>query len=933
MGLTIVPVARLAADIEGLLEQHRATADTGFLGQEGVGAGGPAEARTAPAVDPASSGQGGETTLTPGSDGAFWLSPGSVARAPGLGRYLLRDLLGVGGVGVVFSAYDPELDRRVAIKLVSIDQDEARTRLAREAQAMARLSHPNVVTVHEVIRVGESAAIVMQLIDGPNLETWQANSRLLWREILAVYLQAAQGLAAAHGAGLVHRDFKPSNALLDAAGVVHVTDFGLARETGATGDSPRAPYPEGSGTAFQLDLTRTGAVMGTPLYMAPEQHLGAPIDARTDQWAFACSLYEALYRQHPFAHGDPSQLRSQVVGGLIRREPRGSAVPRQVRAAIRRALSPSAAQRFASMDEMVAALSLAPPRSRRWIANGALAALALGALLIGPVRRALSPVPGPGPSAVQEQLDPARWRKAGSRPDDYATGVSKASSAGGQSTASITATAANAPGFGTLMQSLSAEPYVIKRIRLSASIRAQGVSGWAGLWMRVDGNEETLAFDNMQDRPIKGTTGWNRYETILDVAPEARGLAFGVLLVGSGTVFIKGVELVDVGADTPTSEVWLRYGPDPLHYETGVAQRDGAAVVEYIKSTVPDPGSIALAHSVDARLHRGRMVRISGYLAGEGLAGKAGLWVRIDGRDQAFAFDCADCRPIVGSAGWGEYQGLVRIPSNAGRIQYGVFVEGTGRLLFKEVRVRPYLGIEPVSSASDAALMRRLIPPFRVPVDETVQPMAPRPTSSLRGRLVDDVTGRPIAGVRLVLEGGRKSSFTDPNGRFVFNNLPLAKPFSILVVRDGHNEELDEGRLPDSETTVDIGTRRLLKIDWNKDGWLGGERTRGLTGIENQMRDGKMVVTAIRTGYPAERAGIHPGDRVLSIDGRSMDSLSHESRSYCLMGKPGTRVTVEVEEPSGDTRTVVLVRQGGDAPLPPREGAARLAVQNASRSH
>jgi len=141
-----------------------------------------------------------------------------------IGRYVVRRPIGRGGMGVVVAAYDPELDREVAIKLVATDRGEARARLVREAQALAKLSDPNVVTVYEVIWFGDRSGIVMELVDGQDLAAWRQGERS-WREIVGVYVQAARGLAAAHRAGLVHRDFKPGNAVISKRGTVRVTDF------------------------------------------------------------------------------------------------------------------------------------------------------------------------------------------------------------------------------------------------------------------------------------------------------------------------------------------------------------------------------------------------------------------------------------------------------------------------------------------------------------------------------------------------------------------------------------------------------------------------------------------------------------------------------------------------------------------------------------
>src|SRR3954469_19947733 len=209
-------------------------------------------------------------------------------------------LLGRGGMGVVLSAYDPLLDRRVALKLLrpgafpGVSEQEGRARLQREAQAMARLAHPNVVAVHDVGTVGEQLFIAMEYVDGQTLTAWRSSAERDWRAIVLMYLGAGSGLQAAHAAGMVHRDFKPDNVLIGSDGRPRVGDFGLVSVTRAS---------EGAATT-EAGTTRHGAIMGTPGYMSPEQVRGEPSDAQSDQFSFCVALYEALYGQRPFAAED-----------------------------------------------------------------------------------------------------------------------------------------------------------------------------------------------------------------------------------------------------------------------------------------------------------------------------------------------------------------------------------------------------------------------------------------------------------------------------------------------------------------------------------------------------------------------------------------------------------------------------------------------------
>ncbi|HEY0097284.1 MAG TPA: serine/threonine-protein kinase, partial [Archangium sp.] len=237
----------------------------------------------------------------------------ALGRGTPLDRYVVLDPLGEGGMGMVYAAYDSVLDRKVALKLLPPGDADAgpeatsgsgRARLLREAQAMARLSHPNVVAVYDVHQHEAQVFMAMELVDGQTLLQWEREQPRGWRELLTAFLAAGRGLAAAHAAGLVHRDFKPTNVLVGKDGRVRVTDFGLARphnapaELGADTPAPDTGPVKGH-SLLELNLTQRGAVRGTPAYMAPEQFRGATADVRSDQFSFAVSLWEALHGERP----------------------------------------------------------------------------------------------------------------------------------------------------------------------------------------------------------------------------------------------------------------------------------------------------------------------------------------------------------------------------------------------------------------------------------------------------------------------------------------------------------------------------------------------------------------------------------------------------------------------------------------------------------
>jgi tetratricopeptide (TPR) repeat protein len=273
------------------------------------------------------------------------LSPGE-----SLGRYEIVEPLGRGGMGMVYAARDVQLGRRVAIKVVAPDlagSALSQLGLLREAQALARITQPNVLTVYDVGSVGDAVFLAAELVDGETLERWLKQPRR-WRAIVELFIQAARGLAAVHAAGLVHRDFKPSNVLVGHDQRVRVFDFGVVR--------------------FADHAAAGRELAGTPIYMAPEQHRGEVADARADQYAFCASLHEALWGTLPAANGAPLRRAPSAVGR----------VPGWLRAAVEQGLASDPDGRFPSMAALIDALERGLGRRRRAVQRG-LAALAVTA--------------------------------------------------------------------------------------------------------------------------------------------------------------------------------------------------------------------------------------------------------------------------------------------------------------------------------------------------------------------------------------------------------------------------------------------------------------------------------------------------------------------------------------------------------------------------
>lgn len=338
-----------------------------------------------------------------------------------IGRYRITRKIGEGGMGVVYAGFDPELQRDVAVKLIRKGQfrgnlEQASERLRREAQITAQLAHPNVVTIYDVGESEDGVYIAMEHVDGPSLARWIRQDARTWREVVSMFFGAGRGLAAAHDAGLIHRDFKPSNVLVGDRRA-RVVDFGLAHDgpvpsrpvcptadvlSTAPGDSARGRvddlFTTSSGTTtmsasgdvsvtistlgISLDdvestltgdgltvtsagdepvtvegsVTSTGHFVGTPAYMAAEQFLGADADARSDQFSFCVSLYEGLYGERPFAGKTASEIARNVVAGDVLEAPSRARVPGWLRNILLRGLQPDPADRHESVKALLASM-------------------------------------------------------------------------------------------------------------------------------------------------------------------------------------------------------------------------------------------------------------------------------------------------------------------------------------------------------------------------------------------------------------------------------------------------------------------------------------------------------------------------------------------------------------------------------------------------
>ena len=358
-------------------------------------------------------------TLLDARSGEALTETEGLERGEVVGRYIVVERIGAGGMGVVYTAYDPELDRRVALKIMqprSAARADAVPRMLREAQALAKLAHPNVVAVHDVGEVRGGIFVAMEFVRGATLTRWAARAQPTWRDVVRVLRAAGEGLAAAHDKGLVHRDIKPDNVMIDDEGRVRVMDFGLARPThaaelphgeDATSDADSGDRPNAA--ALDTALTRDGAIVGTPGYMSPEQVSGGGIGPATDQFAFCVMAWEALYGRRPFVGSSLEAVAMATVAGNTTPVPRERNVPSWVHRVVRRGLEAMPSDRWPSMRVLVAALAADPaPRQRRRLAAIGIVTLIAGTVVgVGWRNRARDAACRDEAAAIEQAWDPA----------------------------------------------------------------------------------------------------------------------------------------------------------------------------------------------------------------------------------------------------------------------------------------------------------------------------------------------------------------------------------------------------------------------------------------------------------------------------------------------------------------------------------------------
>jgi eukaryotic-like serine/threonine-protein kinase len=309
---------------------------------------------------------------------AAGLTASSIERGEALDRYVILDRLGAGGMGEVFSAWDPVLDRKVAVKVLRPDfegselGEELKHRLLLEAQSLAKLSHPNVVTVHDVGLAGDRVFLAMEFAEGRTLKQWlEQKPPPTWQAMLEVFLAAGEGLAAAHAQGITHRDFKPDNVVVGSEGRVRVMDFGLAHGQAKSQKKKATDEPA------RRSITGPGAMLGTPAYMSLEALHGQQTDFRSDEFGFCVALYEAFYGYRPFEGASPGALAVEIQQNKVRSPPRGTKVPSRIHQLLLKGMRADPQERFQTMRALLVQLGRRRSTKEQSLALGSIATLAV----------------------------------------------------------------------------------------------------------------------------------------------------------------------------------------------------------------------------------------------------------------------------------------------------------------------------------------------------------------------------------------------------------------------------------------------------------------------------------------------------------------------------------------------------------------------------
>jgi serine/threonine protein kinase len=449
-----------------------------------------------------------------------------------IGRYEVKAELGRGGMATVYRAFDPSFGREVAIKVLPrefLHDHDFRVRFEREARIIAALEYPEIVPVYDFGQEGDQPYIVMRLMTGGCLADWLRHGPILLSTTIEILNRLSRALDRAHAQGIIHRDLKPSNFLLDRENDPYISDFGIAKLM-----------------AESSTVSRT-AIIGTPAYMSPEQWYGENLDGRCDVYALGVITFEMLTGQLPYqADTAPAFMKKHLVDPVPSILDVNPGLPAKVQSVIEQAMAKRKDERFATAGKMAMALARVTEQSSPVIHNEP--TIPDVSVVLPEIARPMDL--GFEISGIMGQL--LGWFNS----FFYVDGVSTAykfqlqpreDNIGGTCVMMHNAIAEEGE-FGSLMQRCPASHLAGKEIRFEGEVATKEVSQWAGIWLRADSTRRMLYFDNMHDRPIRGTTGWTRYAIETRLPQETNWLNYGVLLVGRGILWADRFRLMVRGA-------------------------------------------------------------------------------------------------------------------------------------------------------------------------------------------------------------------------------------------------------------------------------------------------------------------------------------------------------------------------------------------------
>jgi tRNA A-37 threonylcarbamoyl transferase component Bud32 len=450
-----------------------------------------------------------------------------------IGRYEIKAELGRGGMATVYRAFDPSFGREVAIKVLPrefLHDVDFRARFEREAKIIAALEYPEIVPVYDFGQEADQPYIVMRLMSGGSLADWLHQGPIPLKQTVEILTRLSRALDRTHARGIIHRDLKPSNFLLDSEKEPYIADFGIAKLTAE------------SSTLSQ------NTIIGTPAYMSPEQWYGENLDGQCDVYALGVITFQMLSGQLPYqANIAPALMKKHLLDPVPRILDVNSGLPAEIQEVIEQAMAKRKDDRFATAGKMAEALAAVTRQPSSVMPDEP--AIAEVSVVLPEIARPMDL--GFETSGMMSQL--LAWFNSFFYVDGVSTGyqfqlLPREGSLGGTCVMMHNPSARQGE-FGSLMQRCLASHLAGKEIRFEGEIATKDLSQWAGIWLRADSTLKMLFFDNMHDRPIRGTTEWTRYAIETRLPEETKWLNYGVVLVGRGLLWADNFRLMVRGAD------------------------------------------------------------------------------------------------------------------------------------------------------------------------------------------------------------------------------------------------------------------------------------------------------------------------------------------------------------------------------------------------